>query len=146
MTYRLLLEKKYFGTNKGKFGKKDGKEVGKGGGGGRGEDKGGFGVFGGRGGGRGDDRGGFGGKRKGSSSESFSGAKRFKQDDSAGGRGGGNNKKRFNTGLKSNDQIMKERNRKRKVQDFQANRKKGDHGSKADGGPGRGWKPFNKRR
>ena len=61
-----------------------------------------------------------------------SGGKRFKKDESS---GDGNRKnKRFNTGLKSKDQIMKERNRKRKIQEFQSSRKSGGKGK-------RDWKP-----
>lgn len=52
-------------------------------------------------------------------------AKRVKSSTSGGDGGAKNGKKRFNLGLKNNDQIMKERNRKEKIKQFQGRKKQG---------------------
>lgn len=51
-----------------------------------------------------------------------------------------NGKRRISTGLRTKDQILKERNRKAKVQKFQ-NRKKG---GSSKGGGSKGWNSKNK--
>lgn len=62
-----------------------------------------------------------------------SASKRFKKSDDGGNQNRNGKNKRFSTGLKNKDQILKERRRKEKVQSFQNRKKGGKKGGKSGG-------------